>query len=59
MTMKPLQKIEIASGSSLVFEPGSNHLMIAGLDTLMNTDKLECTLVVDETWNLPITFELK
>ena len=59
MTMQPLQKIEIESGSSVTFEPGSNHLMIAGLDTLMNTDKLECTLVVDETWNLPITFELK
>ena len=59
MTMKPLQKIEIESGSSLVFEPGSNHLMIAGLDTLMNTDKLECTIVIDETRNLPITFELK
>jgi copper(I)-binding protein len=43
----------------VVFEPGSNHLMIAGLDTLMNTDKLECTIVIDETWNLPITFELK
>ena len=59
MTMKPLQRVEIEGGSSVVFEPGSNHLMIVGLDALMNTDKLECTIIINETWNLPITFNLK
>jgi hypothetical protein len=33
--------------------------MIVGLDTLMNADKIECTMVIDETWNLPVTFKLK
>ena len=59
MIMKPLQKIQIESGSSVAFEPGSHHLMIVGLDTLMNADKIECTMVIDETWNLPVTFKLK
>jgi len=59
MIMKPLQKIQIETGSSVAFEPGSHHLMIAGLDTLMNSDKIECTMVIDETWNLPVTFKLK
>ena len=59
MIMKPLQKIQIEGGSSVAFEPGSHHLMITGLDTLMNADKIECTMVIDENWNLPVTFKLK
>ncbi|MDC0028534.1 copper chaperone PCu(A)C [Gammaproteobacteria bacterium] len=59
MIMKPLQKIQIEGGSSVAFEPGSHHLMIGGLDTLMNIDKLECTIVIDKSLNLPVAFKLK
>ena len=59
MIMKPLQKIQIEGGSSVAFEPGSHHLMIAGLDTLVSVDKLECTMVIDKSLNLPFVFELR
>jgi periplasmic copper chaperone A len=58
MAMKSVESIEIESGSSIIFQPGSHHLMIVGLDTFMKDDKLECSLVLDKTQNLPIVFKL-
>ena len=59
MTMKSAQNILIEGGSALAFEPGSYHAMIAGLDEFIRTDKVQCSLVVNDTQSLPVVFELK
>ena len=59
MAMKSVENIQIESGSSIIFQPGSHHIMIVGLDAFMKDDKLECSLVIDKTQNLPIVFKLQ
>ena len=59
MTMKSVQNILIEGGSVLAFKPGSYHAMIVGLDEFVRADKVQCSLVVNDTQRLPIVFELK
>ena len=59
MTMKSVQNILIEGGSALAFKPGSYHAMIVGLDEFVRTDKVQCSLVVNDTQSLPVVFELK
>jgi periplasmic copper chaperone A len=59
MIMKSVQNILIEGGSALAFKPGSYHAMIVGLDEFVRTDKVQCSLVVNDTQSLPVVFELK
>ena len=59
MTMKSVQNILIEGGSALTFKPGSYHAMIVGLDEFVRTDKVQCSLVINDTQSLPVVFELK
>ena len=60
MVMEPIEDLEIQSHSEVIFQPGSNHVMISGLNgSLSAGTKLECNLIIDTILDLPIIFKLK
>ena len=60
MQMKPLEKIAVPAGESVVFKPGSHHVMLIGLkEPLQENQKVALTLRFSNGESLPVDLVVK
>ena len=60
MEMKQLEKITVPAGGSVVFQPGSHHVMLIGLkEPLQEKQTVAMTLRFSEGESLPVSLPVK
>jgi copper(I)-binding protein len=59
MQMRPIGPQDISSAGPMIFTPGGRHLMVHGLDPVVEGDLVAGTLVFERAGDVPVSFEVQ
>ncbi|WP_300527633.1 copper chaperone PCu(A)C [Maricaulis sp.] len=59
MQMHQIPPQDVTDAGPLVFTPGGRHLMVFGLDTVVEGDAVEGVLVFERSGEVPVTFQVR